>query len=88
MERFKTRLICFGLIALFCVLKTGNAQNSPYDGVRYIDNCFFDIKYERNIVYGSNYTLLNELVDLKMDVYYSPSDTISKKQLSIYLTPS
>lgn len=85
MKKFTKIVLLGGLIILSGILSNVSAQHLACDGVRYIDNCFNDIRYDKNIVYSSNYTLLNELVDLKMDVYYSPTDTISKRALMILL---
>jgi acetyl esterase/lipase len=70
---------------LSCTFKTAGAQNSACDGVRYKEECFATetIHREQNVIYGSNYTLNNNFVNLKMDVYYSNIDTMSKKAMIV-----
>lgn len=85
MKRTIKLLVLGGWIILAWTLNIANAQNSACDGVRYKDECFTTamIHREQNVIYGGNYTLNNTFVNLKMDVYYSDTDTISKKAMVV-----
>jgi len=85
MKKFTKVIVWVLLIFLICTFETASTQNSACDGVRYKEKCFATetIHREQNVIYGSNYTLNNNFVNLKMDVYYSNIDTMSKKAMIV-----
>lgn len=73
----------FTLLALSTLLAAGSVQaQTPCTGLRYRDIVFDDTVIS-NITYGSNVTMNNSAITLKMDVWMPKGDTATQRPLII-----
>jgi len=78
------------LVLILCLLSTNLILTAQ--GTRYIDEVFTSVSVQKNIVYGSNYTILPiilqsatepQIEDLEMDIYSPAGDTLAERPLVI-----
>ncbi len=78
------------LVLILCLLSTNIMLTAQ--GTRYIDEVFTSVSVQKNIVYGSNYTILPiilqtatqpQIEDLEMDIYSPVGDTLTDRPLVI-----